>query len=169
MQSQRWVFTSPGGEDEYKKPSVTREHYTAAVVRQKESANEIDRKRRDLEQFMWRTMTDRVLNEMNEKRQTAAEYGRPACQTSYCESYGTTGFRVKELGTEIDQELESKYPLYTDTAKSVHLREIEKTKKKEAIHKPLSDVFKRDSRFTSRLSNPQDTHALAPPGHYAYV
>jgi len=29
MQSQRWMFTSPGGEDEYKKPSVTREHFDA--------------------------------------------------------------------------------------------------------------------------------------------
>lgn len=31
MQSQRWMFMSPGGEDEYKRPSVTREHYDAVI------------------------------------------------------------------------------------------------------------------------------------------
>lgn len=36
MQSQRWMFTSPGGENEYKKPSVTREQY-AAVIEAKEA------------------------------------------------------------------------------------------------------------------------------------
>lgn len=29
MQSQRWMFTSPGGEDEYKRLSITKEHYAA--------------------------------------------------------------------------------------------------------------------------------------------
>lgn len=32
MQSQRWMFTSPGGENEYKRPSVTREHYDAVIA-----------------------------------------------------------------------------------------------------------------------------------------
>lgn len=36
MHSQRWMFTSPGGENEYKKPSVTREHYDAVVEAKKE-------------------------------------------------------------------------------------------------------------------------------------
>lgn len=36
MHSQRWMFTSPGGENEYKKPSVTREHYDAVVKAKKE-------------------------------------------------------------------------------------------------------------------------------------
>lgn len=31
MLSQRWIFTSPGGENEYKKVSVTREHYDAVI------------------------------------------------------------------------------------------------------------------------------------------
>lgn len=31
MQSQRWMFMSPGGENEYKRPSVTREHYSAVI------------------------------------------------------------------------------------------------------------------------------------------
>lgn len=31
MHSQRWMFTSPGGENEYKMPSVTREHYSAVL------------------------------------------------------------------------------------------------------------------------------------------
>jgi len=36
MHSQRWMFTSPGGENDYKKPSVTREHYDAVVKAKKE-------------------------------------------------------------------------------------------------------------------------------------
>lgn len=36
MHSQRWMFSSPGGENEYKKPSVTREHYDAVVEAKKE-------------------------------------------------------------------------------------------------------------------------------------
>lgn len=35
MHSQRWMFTSPGGENEYKKPSVTRQHYDAVVEAKK--------------------------------------------------------------------------------------------------------------------------------------
>jgi len=35
MYSQRWMFTSPGGENEYKKPSVTRAHYDAVVETKK--------------------------------------------------------------------------------------------------------------------------------------
>jgi len=31
MQSQRWMFTSPGGENEYKRPSVTQEQYAAVI------------------------------------------------------------------------------------------------------------------------------------------
>jgi ribosome maturation factor RimP len=32
MQSQRWIFTSPGGEDEYKKPSIARQHYGDTIA-----------------------------------------------------------------------------------------------------------------------------------------
>lgn len=43
MQSQRWMFTSPGGENEYKKPSVTREHYAAAFeVKAREKSTETE-------------------------------------------------------------------------------------------------------------------------------
>lgn len=32
MQSQRWMFMSPGGENDYKNPSVTRQHYGEAIA-----------------------------------------------------------------------------------------------------------------------------------------
>lgn len=35
MQSQRWIFTSPGGENEYKNPSVTRQHYADSIALEK--------------------------------------------------------------------------------------------------------------------------------------
>lgn len=43
MTSQRWMFTSPGGEDEYKKSSVSREHSDAvfeAIAREKSAETE---------------------------------------------------------------------------------------------------------------------------------
>lgn len=43
MQSQRWMFTSPGGENEYKKPSVTQEHYAAVFeVKAREKSAETE-------------------------------------------------------------------------------------------------------------------------------
>ncbi|XP_050525267.1 uncharacterized protein LOC126896486 [Daktulosphaira vitifoliae] len=167
MQSQRWIFTSPGGAYEYKKTSITKEHYIVPLQKN-EPTDEVERKRRDLEKFMWRTMTDRVLNELKEQQLNTRDF-HSTCQTSYSESYNKNGFKFKELGTEIDEELKRKYPLYGDIAITVHLKEINKIKAKESIHKPLTGVFKRDNRFTSRLSNPQDTHKSVTPEHYAYV
>jgi len=42
-------------------------------------------------------------------------------------------------------------------------------KVKQSVHKPLAHVFKKDSRFTSRMSDPNDYHAPVVPGHFAYV
>lgn len=42
MQSRRWIFTSPGGENEYKRGSVTREHYDLVIeAKEQEKSTEI--------------------------------------------------------------------------------------------------------------------------------
>lgn len=42
MQSHRWIFTSPGGENEYKRHSVTREHYDSVIeAKEQEKSAEI--------------------------------------------------------------------------------------------------------------------------------
>ncbi|XP_060853570.1 uncharacterized protein LOC132931674 [Rhopalosiphum padi] len=171
MHSQRWMFTSPGGENEYKKPSVTRLHYDAVIeAKRAQEENHIEteneRKRRVLEDFMWQQMTKMTMDQIEKQRRHANE--TKACST-YAESFVLPGFKVKELGFEIDEELQKKYPLYTDMAKSSNIRDINMIKAKNPIHKPHQKLFRRDSRFTSRLSNPMDSHALVGPGHFAYI
>lgn len=61
------------------------------------------------------------------------------------------------------------YPLYSDMAHSIYLKNIGNIKAKEAVQKPPTTVFRRDSRFTSRLSNPVDVHSPIRPDHFAYV
>ncbi|XP_025202592.1 uncharacterized protein LOC112599750 [Melanaphis sacchari] len=171
MHSQRWMFTSPGGENEYKKPSVTRAHYDAVFEAKKmQEKNHIEteseRKRRMLEDFMWQQMTKRTLDQIEKQQRCANE--TKACST-YAESFVLPGFKVKELGFEIDEELQQKYPLYTDMAKSSNVRDLDTIKAKNPIHKSYTKLFRKDSRFTSRLSNPMDIHAPVEPGHFAYI
>ncbi|XP_015376789.1 PREDICTED: uncharacterized protein LOC107171072 [Diuraphis noxia] len=171
MHSQRWIFTSPGGENEYKKPSVTREHYDAVVEAKKERdgnliETERERKRRMLEEFMWQQMTKKALEQIEEKQRRANEAN--ACST-YAESFVLPGFEVKELGFEIDEELQQKYPLYTDVVKSIHVRDVDMVKAKSPVCKSYPKMFRKDSRFTSRLSNLGDINTPVEPGHFAYV
>lgn len=42
MHSQRWMFTSPGGENEYKRLSTTREHYDVIDAKEKEETVETE-------------------------------------------------------------------------------------------------------------------------------
>ncbi|XP_027842059.2 uncharacterized protein LOC114123325 [Aphis gossypii] len=171
MHSQRWMFTSPGGENEYKKPSVTRAHYDAVVEAKKAQEEnhietESERKRRLLEDFMWQQMTKKKLEQIEKQQQRANE--TKACST-YAEAFALPGFEVKELGIEIDEELQQKYPLYTDIGMSLNVRNISTIKAKDPVHKSYPKLFRKDSRFTSRLSNPMDNHAPVAPGHFAYI
>ncbi|CAH1725906.1 unnamed protein product [Aphis gossypii] len=89
MHSQRWMFTSPGGENEYKKPSITRAHYDAVVEAKKAQEEnhietESERKRRLLEDFMWQQMTKKKLEQIEKQQQRANE--TKACST-YAEAF----------------------------------------------------------------------------------
>jgi len=56
MHSQRWMFMSPGGENEYKKPSVTRAHYDAVVEAKKaQEENHIETESGEFQIFMMET------------------------------------------------------------------------------------------------------------------
>lgn len=61
-----------------------------------------ERKRRVLEDFLWQQMTERTLEQMEKQQRRANE--TKACST-YTESFVLPGFEVKELGTEIDEEV----------------------------------------------------------------
>lgn len=61
-----------------------------------------ERKRRMLEEFMWQQMTKKALDQIEEKQRSANE--TKACST-YAESFVLPGFEVKELGSEIDEEV----------------------------------------------------------------
>ncbi|VVC31283.1 Hypothetical protein CINCED_3A025406 [Cinara cedri] len=112
MNSQRWVFTSPGGEDEYKKPSVTQKNYDAvieALAREKSAETENERKRREFENLMWQRMTDSVkVSESNksQQQQNFDKLKKLNCSSStYRESFVINGFEVKELGSEINEKV----------------------------------------------------------------
>lgn len=67
-------------------------------------------------------------------------------------------------------QLCAKYPLYnTNSGMYAPANRYECDKVKQSVHKPLAHVFKKDSRFTSRMSDPNDYHAPVVPGHFAYV
>lgn len=66
-----------------------------------------ERKRREFERSTWKKITEEVLNtKMQEQKQRIDEM-RPRSST-YGVSYAKQGFKVKELGTEIDEKV-SKY------------------------------------------------------------
>jgi len=52
---------------------------------------------------------------------------------------------------------------------SLNVRNISTIKAKDPVHKSYPKLFRKDSRFTSRLSNPMDIHAPVAPGHFAYI
>jgi len=56
MHSQRWMFTSPGGENEYKKPSVTRLHYDAVIeAKRAQEENHIETENGESQIFIMET------------------------------------------------------------------------------------------------------------------
>jgi len=61
-----------------------------------------ERKRRVLEDFMWQQMTKKALDQIEKQQRRANE--TKACST-YAESFVLPGFEVKDLGTEIDEEV----------------------------------------------------------------
>lgn len=129
MQSQRWMFTSPGGEDEYKRPSVTREHYDAVIKAKDElTLTETgklkymagvfihflnfkccccififeEQKRLEFECLLWKKMTEKVLDQFEKRQQFINEI--PKICSTYKDSYDK-GFKVRELGTKIGEEV----------------------------------------------------------------
>jgi len=55
-----------------------------------------------LEDFMWQQMTKMTMDQIEKQRRHANE--TKACST-YAESFVLPGFKVKELGFEIDEEV----------------------------------------------------------------
>jgi len=49
------------------------------------------------------------------------------------------------------------------------VRGADMSKAKTPVRKSHQKMFCKDSRFTSRLSNPMDINAPVGPGHFAYI
>lgn len=67
-----------------------------------------ERKRREFESATWKKMTECVLNKQIQEQKQRIDEMRPRSST-YGETYVKQGFKVKELGSEIDV----KVPIYT--------------------------------------------------------
>jgi len=52
---------------------------------------------------------------------------------------------------------------------SVPVNRYEREKAKQSVHKSMENLFKKDSRFTSRMNDPNDYRAPVTPGHVAFV
>ncbi|KAL4119580.1 hypothetical protein QTP88_012380 [Uroleucon formosanum] len=128
----------------------------------------LKRKRKEFEEYLWKTMTEKVMNDLAAKSKTLYDQNRQF-ETTYNSTFKIKGFKPKEIGEQLDEELCAKYPLYTTNGMSVPVNRYEYDKAKQPIHKPLAHLFKKDSRFTSRMSNPNDYHAPVDPAHFAFV
>lgn len=73
------------------------------------------------------------------------------------------------MGNKLCFQLQQKYPLYTDVVKSIYVRDADMIKAKTPVRKSHRKMFCKDSRFTSRLSNPMDINTPVGPGHFAYI
>ncbi|XP_003245597.1 uncharacterized protein LOC100571648 [Acyrthosiphon pisum] len=166
--SRRQTFEMPGGESERARQSTTHETYRPPKTVAEKPLDDKERKRKEFEEYLWKTMTEKVMNDLAAKSKTFYDQNRQF-ETTYSSTFKIKGFKPKEIGEQLDEELCAKYPLYNTNGMSVPVNRYEYVKAKQSIHKPLAHLFKKDSRFTSRMSNPNDYHAPVDPEHFAFV
>ncbi|XP_050528202.1 uncharacterized protein LOC126898295 isoform X2 [Daktulosphaira vitifoliae] len=142
-------FKMPENQMEHIKRSTT--HETYQQCRSQES-NEYfenqDKKKKEFEEYLWKSITEQVLKENEEKAKTFCAK-QSQFETTYGISYQKDGFKVTELGETLDRELCAKYPLYGTVGMSIPVRRYECQKIKQAIHKPLDELFKKNTGFTN--------------------
>jgi len=59
---------------------------------------------------MWQQMTEKVLDQIEKQQRFMDEMH--VTRSSYKESYDKQGFKVRELGTEIDEEVSNQSKLH---------------------------------------------------------
>ncbi|XP_060850415.1 uncharacterized protein LOC132929237 [Rhopalosiphum padi] len=166
--SWRQTFEMPGGNSEGARQSTTHETYRPPKTVDEKPLDDKERKRKEFEEHLWKTMTEKVMNDLAVKAKTFYDHNGQF-ETTYNSTFQIKGFKPKEIGQQLDEELCAKYPLYNTNGMSVPVNRYEYDKAKQPIHKPLTHLFKKDNRFTSRMSNPNDYHAPVDPAHFAFV
>ncbi|XP_022179466.1 uncharacterized protein LOC111040056 [Myzus persicae] len=166
--SRRQTFEMAGGESERVRQSTTHETYRSPKTVDEKPLNDKERKRKEFEEYLWKTMTEKVMNDLAAKSKAFYDQNRQF-ETTYSSTFKIKGFKLKEIGEQLDEELCAKYPLYNTNGMSVPVNRYEYDKAKQPIHKPLAHLFRKDNRFTSRMSNPNDYHAPVDPAHFAFV
>lgn len=65
-----------------------------------------EKKRREFEKTMWKKMTDKLLDQMKEDQDNLIKQrGVHEARSVYEDTYIKLGFKVKELGTDMDDEV----------------------------------------------------------------
>lgn len=62
-----------------------------------------EEKKRELQRFMWQQTTEKLLDQIKKQQQQMDKIH--VTRSSYEEFYEKPGFKVRELGTEIDKEV----------------------------------------------------------------
>lgn len=63
-----------------------------------------ERKRKELEEHLWKTMTEKVLNDLAEK--TKNHYAQNnQFETTYSSTFQIEGFKPKEIGDQLNEEV----------------------------------------------------------------
>lgn len=63
-----------------------------------------ERKRRELEEHLWKTMTEKVLNDLViEAKNVYAQNNQ--YETTYSSTFQIKGFKPKEIGEQLDEEV----------------------------------------------------------------
>ncbi|VVC36720.1 Hypothetical protein CINCED_3A017199 [Cinara cedri] len=167
--SRRQVFEMPGGETAYVRQSTTHETYRPRTPPAAEKPlEEREKKRKELEEHLWKTMTEKVLHDLAAKAKNYYDQHNQF-ETTYSRTFQIKGFEPKQIGEQLTEEQCAKYPLYNINGISTTVNRYEYNKFKQPVHKPLACLFKKDSRFTSRMGDPSDHHAPVAPGHFAFV
>lgn len=63
-----------------------------------------EKKRKELEEHLWKTMTEKVLHDMAEK--TKNHYAQNnQFKTTYSTNFQIKGFRLREIGEQLNEEV----------------------------------------------------------------
>lgn len=63
-----------------------------------------ERKRKELEEYLWKTMTEEVLNDMAEKAKNYHNQNNQF-ETTYYSTFKIEGFEPKEIGEQLDKNV----------------------------------------------------------------
>ncbi|XP_050443480.1 uncharacterized protein LOC126847364 [Adelges cooleyi] len=146
--SQWPTFQTSESETAYIRQSSTHETYQR--FDEPKALDDREKKRKEFEEYLWKTATEKVLGELAEKTNQFCTQ-QSQFETTYSSAYQKDGFKLKEIGSALDEELCAKYPLYGTVGISVPVNRYKFQKMKQPVHKPLDQLFKKNTSFTNYM------------------